>query len=141
MKSIYTLLLLITVICMTACNKMDENGALDGNWQLTEWRTATGDSIIATNHTRKIYYTVKYDILKFQDMLDASNYHCLAYFRHQADTLVVERAFSQPFDDVIPLDSLANYGCPANGRYLIRRLTHEHLVLSSDLGVLTFRKF
>ncbi len=140
MKTIYKLLVTMTVACMIACNKMDENGALDGNWQLTEWRTANGDSILATNRSCKIYYTFKLDLMKFQNMND-NNYYCLAYFRHQADTLVVERAFSQPFNDVIPFDSLANYGCPADGRYIINQLTHQRLVLCSSVGTLTFRKF
>lgn len=133
-------LLLFTVVFLVSCNKMDENGALDGNWQMTEWRSASGDSIVATNESLHLYYTVKLNLLKFQIFSRPSTY-VHTYFRHTGDSLIVTQAFSRPFDDVVPFDSLSAYGCPPDGRFHVDHLSHSTMVLSSSMGRMQFRKF
>lgn len=136
---------LLLAICIIAssimsCDKMDENGMLDGNWQMTEWRTTNGNTVVATNHTLRLYYTVKLNLLKFQ-IFGAESTYVLAYFNHTNDSLIITQAFARPYDDNLPLDSLAIYGCPADGRFRINRLNHNTLVLQSQDAILSFRKY
>lgn len=127
-------------VCVMSCDKTDENGLLDGNWQMTEWRTADGSTIIATNHTLHLYYTVKLNLLKLQIYGEEPTY-VLAYFRHTADSLIVTQAFSRPYDDNLPIDSLSIYGCPPDGRFRITALNHSTLMLQSQDAILSFRKY
>lgn len=136
---------ILSVLCIIAssimsCDKLDENGLLDGNWQMTEWRTTDGNAIIATNNTLHLYYTVKLNLLKFQ-IFGAEQTYVLAYFRHTADSLIVTQAFARPYDDDLPLDSLSIYGCPSDGRFHITHLNHNTLVLQSQDAILSFRKY
>ena len=140
-RTITTASIIIVMTIFLSCDKMDENGALDGNWQLTEWRDAETDSIIATRYTYKLYYTVKLNLIKFQDMGHIASPFCLAYFRHKGDSLMIDRAFIRPDDTDIPLDSLGKYGCPADGKFTILKLTHDNMTLKSELGTLHFRKY
>ena len=134
------MVLCIMASCVVSCDKMDENGPLDGNWQLTEWRTADGNTIVATNHTLRLYYTVKLNLLKLQ-IFGAEQTFVLAYFQHTTDSLIVTQAFARPYDDYLPLDSLSIYGCPPDGRFHITALSHNTLKLQSQDAILSFRKY
>ena len=50
-----------------SCDKLDENGAFDGNWQLTEWRDNATNHVLADRYTKRIYYAVKLNIIQMRD--------------------------------------------------------------------------
>lgn len=132
---------LLFLLLLTACDKTDVNGDLDGNWQLTSWvDRLTGDTL-ATNHNRRIYYTVKYDILQTRDLDRPYDTFHLSYFHYTNDSLFIDRTFHRPFDTEEPLDSLTQYGCTPDGKFAIITLTSKRLVLSNDQNELTFRKY
>ncbi len=134
-------ILLLALLPLAACDKTDVNGDLDGNWQLTSWvDRQTGDTV-ATNHSRRIYYTVKYDILQTRDLDRGYDTFHLSYFHYTRDSLFIVRTFHRPFDTSEPLDSLTRYGCAPDGKFAIKTLTGKRLVLSNDRNVLTFRKY
>ena len=135
-----TLLLLLTLV-LAACDKTDVNGDLDGNWQLTSWVDRQSGDTVATNHNRRIYYTVKYDILQTRDLDKGYDTFHLSYFHYTRDSLFIDRTFHRPFDTEEPIDSLARYGCTTDGKFAIKTLTGKRLVLSNDQSELTFRKY
>lgn len=134
-------IIILILLLLTACDKTDVNGDLDGNWQLTLWvDRQTGDTV-ATNHSRRIYYTVKYNILQTRDLDKAYDTFHLSEFHYTQDSLFVDRTFHRPFDTEEPLDSLVQYGCTPDGKFAITTLTGKRLVLSNDRNELTFRKY
>lgn len=132
---------IILIMCTASCDKTDINGDLDGNWQLIEWRDNATQSIVATNMNRRIYYTIKYNILQTKDVDESYDTFYLSYFHYTNDSLFIDRTFHRPFDTEEPIDSLIKYGCPPDGKFAITTLTSDRLVLSCSKSRLTFRKY
>lgn len=139
MKNI--IIILLATVCLTSCNKNDENGYLDGNWQLVSWEDNTSHTIIATNNTTKIYYTIKLDILQIRNINDSYDTFFLSYFHYTTDSLFVGKTFLRPYDKEVKLDSLGKYGCTTDGKFAIKTLTKNQLVLLNTKYLLTFRKY
>lgn len=135
------LLLLLPLILLQSCDKTDVNGDLDGNWQLTKWVDKETGSTIATNESRRLYYTVKYNILQMRDMNKSYDTFHLSYFHYTSDSLFIDQTFHRPFDTEESLDSLVQYGCTPDGKFAIVTLTGSRLVLSNSKNELTFRKY
>lgn len=135
------LLLLLPLFLLQSCDKTDVNGDLDGNWQLTKWVDKETDSTIATNESRRLYYTVKYNILQMRDMNKSYDTFHLSYFHYTSDSLFIDQTFHRPFDTEESLDSLVQYGCTPDGKFAIVTLTGSRLVLSNSKNELTFRKY
>jgi len=132
--------LLFTLLVLTSCQKADENGAFDGNWQMTEWRDNATGNILATKDIRPIYYAVKLNILQMREYGKPYETWHLTYFHRANDSLYIDKVFHRPHDTVEPIDSLAVYGCAPEGRYAFVSLTHDDLILRNSLYTLTFRK-
>ena len=137
---LYTLLFALYLVLFTACDrKTDENGDLDGMWQLTEWRNKTTNQVLKTQQDG-IYYCVQLNLIKYQIGGQGSYYH-FSYFTQTPDSLIVGRAFAWPGDKECPLDELTPYGVPHNGRFHIDVLNADKMVLSGELSTLYFRKY
>lgn len=136
----YTLLLTLYLVLFTACDrKTDENGDLDGMWQLTEWRDRATGQVIKTNNDH-IYYCVQLKLIKFQYGGHGSSYY-LSYFTHTPNDLVIGKTVYWPDDEERPLSELAPYGVPHDGRFHIDVLTGDRMQLSTDNNTLVFRKY
>ncbi len=123
----------------TACeSKWDENGDLDGMWQLTEWRDRTSGMVLKTN-ADSVYYCVQLKLIKFQNM--AQQFYYLCYFTQTPDSLIIGKVTTWPTNEEKAFTELAPYGVPANGRFHIDALSRKHMRLSSDDAFLTFRKY
>lgn len=134
-------MMIMLALTIVSCDKMDENGKLDGYWQLTEWKDNASGEIIHTNYDSKIFYTIKLELIKMQDATDVRNPMFLSYFHYTTDSLYLDRSFLRPFDDEVPFDSLECVGCSPSGKYAINLLTSRHLTLSNELFTLKFRKY
>lgn len=134
----YILLSAFYFLLFSACDsKWDQNGYLDGMWQLTEWRDAT-DNVVATK-ADSVYYSVQLNLLKFQR---ASGRIYYSNFDHSGQTLTIGRTVAWPADTVCPLPELKPYGVPADGIFRVEVLNDGHMVLSStSQGTLSFRKY
>ncbi|MBO4564437.1 MAG: lipocalin-like domain-containing protein [Bacteroidaceae bacterium] len=135
------LLCLLTCLLSTSCNKMDENGDFDGNWQMTEWRSNADNHVIGTKYTFRIYYAVKLNVLQMRDYERPYDTWHLSYFHMTNDSLYIDKVFHRPFDTEEPVDSLAIYGCAPEGRYAFLKLTKDNMILRNSLYTLTFRKY
>lgn len=134
------LIILLSIICLTACDKMDTNGALDGNWQLTEWKDADGN-IIADNHSG-IYWTIKLNLIQIRQIYKSVNY--LSYFSHTGDNLILTEVHITPLDELVQLPDSAiahDYGVTGKGQFAIKRLTNDNLILENDEYTFNFRKW
>ena len=134
-------LLCLLVSLSTSCNKVDENGDFDGNWQMTEWRSNATGEVLATRYTRRIFYAVKLNILQMRDHdLTYDTWH-LSYFHRANDSLYIDKVYHRPFDKEENVDSLAIYGCAPEGSFAFLKLTHDDMILRNSLYTLTFRKY
>lgn len=133
--------LLFPWILATSCDKTDENGDFDGNWQMTEWRSNATNDIIGTRFTHRIFYAVKLNILQMRDYENSYDTWHLSYFHCKGDSLYIDKVFHRPFDRVENVDSLAKYGCAPEGRYVFVKLTKDDMILKNSLYTLTFRKY
>ena len=133
-------ILLILLTSLSSCDewKWDENGDLDGMWQMTEWRDKATGNIIATNEDG-IYYSFQLKLMKFQQT-GSDTYH-LSYFTHAGNQLIVGKTIVWPDDEECPLTDLAQYGVPSNGLFNIDALSKKRMQLSTDDAKLTFRKY
>ena len=134
---ISALCLSVTMLISSCEVKWDQNGDLDGMWQMTEWRDNTG-TILATKE-QGYYFCFQLQLLKFQE--SGKGAHYLSYFTATHDSLIIGRTYEWPADSISPLSSLSKYGIPSDGRLHIDLLNSNHLILSSSEGILTFRKY
>ena len=131
-------LCLLSVLC-AGCERMtDENGDLDGMWQLTEWRDKSTNKIVKTNEDH-IYYNVQLDLIKFQEY--NKNTYYLSHFAVTSDSLLISAPYYWPGDQQRPMSEVSKFGVPANVHFHIDALTNSRMQLSTDVAVLTFRKY
>ncbi len=132
-------LLTATSLCtICSCYKADDNGALGGNWQLTEWKRLSDGAVMADKNSR-IFYTVQAELIKFQQM--NSSVYYLATFHRTKDSLVIDRLYHSPIDTLVPYSRLDYLGMDSTGRFKIEKMTSQRLVMKNAVNSLTFRKF
>ncbi len=135
MKRLFIITALL--LCLFSCENMrDRNGDLGGMWQLLEWKKDT--TVVATNEDG-IYYHFELKLMKLQH-IGHGNYY-LARFTHTHDSLIVGEVYSQPFDSIVSINALKDFGVPEDGKFHIDALSDSHMVLSSDEGTMMFRKY
>lgn len=135
-KTIFALFLLL--LAVSSCSKQDDNGDLGGNWQLLTWENKVDNTLVATN-ADGYYYTIHRQTLKLSKVGQGN--FLLADFRHEGDALVIVKLYRAPLDSPETFAALAEYGGDESGRFLIRALSSDRLVLESSTSVLTFRKY
>lgn len=133
---------LCSCILLAACNKMDCNDGLDGQWQMCEWKSPDGEVIAGKE--MKLYYSFQLQMMMFQ-RLSYPNATILSSFENRkADIRVYDpiKYIGAGHDSILPMDTLSTFGVPLDGVMKVERLTGNTLVLSSgETGTLTFRKY
>lgn len=140
MKKIIILVFLFVFVSnlFVCCDKMDDNGAFGGMWQMTEWKHIPDGEILADKYSG-IYWSVQLDLMQFG--LGHTTGFFLARFKRTSDSLFIGTVYSRPNDDIVGYDAIAKYGVPNDGKFAIDKLSHSALVLRSKDAVLTFRKY
>ena len=134
----YFLPFILCLAVFLACDrKTDENGDLDGMWQLTEWRDRATGQVLKTNEAN-IYYCVQLKLIKFQN---GGHGYYLSNFTHTPENLTIGKTVYWPGDEERPLSELAPYGVPNDGRFHIDVLTGNRMQLSTGEHTLVFRKY
>lgn len=144
MKNVAIIFLFLLMIAVNfSCTKGDCNGYLDGTWQLVEWRD-TGDSVKATKEN-EIYYSFQLSMIKLQRLDCTPARSKMASFERYGDSLRVCRPLTNlggGHEKYSPIKELADYGIPADSSFLVKVLTSDALILSSNKsGTLVFRKY
>ena len=130
----------IFTLLLTSCFRTETNGEFGGNWQMTEWKQLSNDSLIATNNDVQLHYTIHRDLIKFQNYTQSYEYY-LATFHLTTDSLCIDNIYHSPIDTLVLFDELSLMGIDSTGRFLIEHLTSEKMVLKNAAYQLKFRKY
>ena len=142
------LIVLLSLLLSTACDKLPRNGALDGQWQL-----------VRLNHTdvtaQRIYWAVQLDLIQLRSPRVAPTTSVpysggvILRFVRRADSLFVETGFLMDRDHgrdlhigprhPADLSALGVDTLPAH--FAIRHLSSSRLVLTRGNQTLEFRKW
>lgn len=144
MRSIYIKLISLCVFCLllVSCDKNDDLGGLEGQWQLTEWVDSDGQFYASLDI--QIYYRFQLGLIDFHKVSLPDGF---SHARFETKSGVI-RIYS-PFEyaaaghsNILPMTTLQKYGVPQDGMMKIEELTSSKLVLSNpDVGTLSFRKY
>lgn len=135
----FVLLAWLLTLPLTSCDKMDCNGRLDGNWQLTRWEDRSSGEVRADKHTG-IYYCVKLDLIQLKRLKEGRPTF-LTRFVHRDDSLFIGEVHMSPFDEIVSRDKLVDYGVEPDGKFRVEVLNRDRMVLSNPHSILTFRKY
>ena len=143
LKNIYNIPICIFMLtlCLIGCDKLDENGKLDGNWQMTEWiQNNSGDTLAQKSDL--LFYTIKLELIQFRNSKNGQLPY-LAYFTYTGDSLFIGDVFSNTANSDIPAttDDLKSFGVEDNGKFKIQKLTSSEMILQNNINTLYFRKY
>lgn len=137
-----SLILYLTLLFLSGCDKLDCNDGLDGQWQMLEWKSADGE--IVANKEAKIYYCFQLQMMMFQKLSAPSTYVFSSFHNQQTSIRIYDpiKYKGDGHDLILSMDTLKQYGVPSDGLMKIDRLSNDTLVLSSnETGRLIFRKY
>lgn len=153
-KLLHLLLLLTAMLTAASCEKMSDNGKLDGMWHLQQICSRPQDAASAgyTEHhdvrEAGIYWSFQLQLLhiRSKDFLNGETSETMARFDYSGTHLDITSTYIHYRDrDVLITDAqtqrLAPLGIRGNaGSFHIERLTDHHMVLCSDQDSLVFQK-
>lgn len=137
-----SLILYVTLLFLSGCDKLDCNDGLDGQWQMLEWKSADGE--VVANKDAKIYYCFQLQMMMFQKLSAPSTYVFSSFHNQQTSIRIYDpiKYKGDGHDLILSMDTLKQYGVPSDGLMRIDRLSNDTLVLSSnETGRLIFRKY
>ena len=133
---------LISVL-LFSCDKVDCNGDLDGQWQMIEWTSPSGE--LVGNNEMQIYYSFQLQMVGFQRLSPTNNGRQRSSFENQNSAIRIYDPIEYQgngHDEILSMDVLKQYGVPSDGVMKIESLTSKTLVLTStETGKLCFRKY
>ena len=141
-KTMLSLILYLTLLFLSGCDKLDCNDGLDGQWQMLEWKSADGE--VVANKDAKIYYCFQLQMMMFQKLSAPSTYVFSSFHNQQTSIRIYDpiKYKGDGHDLILSMDTLKQYGVPSDGLMKIDRLSNDTLVLSSnETGRLIFRKY
>jgi len=133
-RSLLMWLPLVLLAVLAGCENKRDSSDLAGQWQLLEWRDASGKTVGTKEDG--IYYCFQLSLLE----LDATRY---CKYQQTPDSLILLGAYKNKYnvDTQVPFSEFAEYGIPQDGRFGINALSDDDLVLSGKSGVLRFRRY
>ena len=156
---IYTILILLAMSLSTGCDKMPDNGQLDGMWQLMSIETADGH--ILDVKEQQHYWSFRLRLVQFtaSRAIDTDKFY--AHFSREGGNIVLkdfcqEARYEKDTDDNVWVSSeeaelLHPWGVygqtdeddsqKIKATYRVEALSDTRLVLKSDQARLTLRKF
>lgn len=156
MKKILTSLLL-SLLFVSACDKLPENGDLDGMWQLTELSEAAADGSgygePRNMKSERIYWCVQLRLLSIlrrdgtQNPTNGKTEETLCRFVHAGGSFRITEMYYhyRSSDELITdeaFEGLAFTGVHGNkAEFRVEKLNGKEMILCSDQSRLVFRKF
>ncbi len=133
-RLLFLLLPLVLLALLTGCDNKRDSSDLAGQWQLLEWRDASGKTVRTKEDG--IYYCFQLSLLE----LDPTRY---CKYQQTPDSLILQGAYKNKYnvDTQVPFSEFAEFGIPQDGRFGIDALNGDDLVLSGKSGVLRFRRY
>ena len=125
-----------------SCDKVDCNGHLDGQWQMIEWTSPSGE--LVGNSEMQIYYSFQLQMMMFQKLSESLGQQ-RASFENQSSAIRIYDPIEYQgngHDRILPMNVLSRYAVPSDGIMKIEHLTSQKMFLySTEKGRLTFRKY
>lgn len=148
MRTKYFLPFLLAVFTLFACEKMPENGDLDGQWQMTSIKHLSHEAPTPAL-IGKVYWSFQLKLLSIytpNDLHNLGTNYTFCRFQVKGDSLHITKSYVHSMNTDIELDETATYldrvGLHNNREsYAIKTLTDSRLVLHSDYHELEFRKW
>lgn len=138
MKKLTILFILTTIFSLSSCDKLPENGKLDGMWQLVQIDTEEG-----SNHAvkeQRLYYSVQLKLITLRGM--SGSKYILGRFKHEGNTLSLYDFRTGGDEKPCSLEDLKPYGIySAEPTFEVEKLTGSEMILKSEEATLYFRKF
>ena len=133
-NKLLSILQIVVVLTLIACDNKRDSSDLYGQWQLIEWRN--NDGIVVKTKEDRIFYCCQLSLLQL-------TYHHYCRYRETPDYIIIEAAYYNQYDTDTPieLEELEDYGIPSDGVFRIQKLNDDDLVLSGSNGTLRFRKY
>ena len=116
-----SLILYLTLLFLSGCDKLDCNDGLDGQWQMLEWKSADGE--IVANKEAKIYYCFQLQMMMFQKLSAPSTYVFSSFHNQQTSIRIYDpiKYKGDGHDLILSMDTLKQYGVPSDGLMKIDR--------------------
>lgn len=141
-NSILSFILFLVLYLVYSCDKVDCNDGLDGQWQMYEWVSPEGE--VVGGKEMKMYYSFQLQMMMFQKLSVSSGY-LLSSFQHRNTSILIYdpvKYKGNGHDEILPMDTLRQYGVPFDGVMTIESLSDETLILrSAETGRLSFRRY
>ncbi len=144
------LLAILSCTCLLlSCDKLPENGKLDGWWQVTEVQYARDgvyDSIVPMKD-RKIFWAVQLKLISIQGISNGNTNETLSRFYYSGNQLKLTEMYIhyRERDEKITdsgFDKLKDTGINGNqADFVIETLNDKKMQLKSDYARIVFRKF
>lgn len=149
MRTKYLLPCLLAIFAFVACDKMPENGDLDGQWQMTSIKHLDHDAPSTLKLKGKVYWNFQLKLLSIytpDEPHDQGSNYTFCRFQVKGDSLHITDSYVHSMNIDIKLDETATYldvvGLHNNREsYAIQTLTDSRMVLRSDYHELEFRKW
>ena len=141
-KNILLILLLSVCYIMSSCDKQDCNNGLAGQWQMDEWQSPTGE--LVGGKEMQIYYSFQLQMMMFQKLSVSSGYLLSSFENRNTSILIYDpiKYKANGHDEILPMDTLRQYGVPFDGMMKIDRLSGDTLILHSrETGRLCFKRY
>lgn len=141
-KNILLILLLSVCYIMSSCDKHDCNNGLDGQWQMYEWQSPEGE--LVGGKEMQIYYSFQLQMMMFQKLSVSSGYLLSSFENRNTSILIYDpiKYKANGHDEILPMDTLRQYGVPFDGMMKIDRLSGDTLILHSrETGRLCFKRY
>ena len=137
------LLLLFLLIALTGCEKKwDQNGDLDGMWQLVEWKDKDG-KVKATKEDM-IFYSFQLQMASFRKQSEPI-FFIRTSMKMETELIRIYDPIiykGNRHDEIQPMSILSAVGVPEDGIMRLQTLTGGKLVLrANNEDILTFRKY
>ena len=137
------LLLLFLLIAFTGCEKKwDQNGDLDGMWQLVEWKDKDG-KVKATKEDM-IFYSFQLQMASFRKQSEPI-FFIRTSMKMETELIRIYDPIiykGNRHDEIQPMSILSAVGVPEDGIMRLQTLTGSKLVLrANNEDILTFRKY
>lgn len=154
MKHIILISCLTFLINLIGCDKLPQNGDLDGMWQVTEisYNSQNGqyDSIV-NKKAEQIYWLFQLDLMAIRSKVEGQDNlsdNIRARFKHTGNTLDIYEIYYHEWGITDSLITNPNtteyvrYGIKGNkAHFKIEKLDADHMRLQSDYAIISFRKF
>lgn len=136
-------------VWLSACDKLPENGDLDGYWQVTEvqfCRDGVYDSIVPMKE-EKIFWAVQLKLISITGISNGESSETLCRFSHEGGQLWITSMYIHKRSEDILIDdntfsALRPTGIDGNqAQFQIEALDGGKMQLKSDFARIIFRKF